>query len=64
MLPVQPEGASRTVIVGVEAYLAGMRARHGQAFDTFRDHSGELSSRSTTTGARIRAAAKASTIEG
>ena len=35
MLPVQPEGASRTVIVGVEAYLAGMRAVM-EAFRTFR----------------------------
>ena len=35
MLPVQPQGASRTVISGFEAYLTGMRAVM-EAFSSFR----------------------------
>ena len=35
MLPIQPYGSTRTVIVGVEAYLAGMRAVM-DAFKSFR----------------------------
>jgi hypothetical protein len=35
LMPVQPDGGRKTVIVGIEAYLAGMRVVM-EAFDTFR----------------------------